>query len=399
MLALACAIAITVLIIGLHVLHFRAFKPEPLLTSATLYNLIKIAFGFAAGVGGVVALVTAYRRQRVAEIAQELAGRSEQREVTRLLNERYATAAGQLGHDSPAIRLAGVYAMASLADDWPEQQQTCVDVLCAYLRMPYQPRPSDDAPAGDHQAYRALSEVRRTVITVITARLQQDAKRPLGVQDWRGLSLDFTGAAIDGGNFSQAQFTGQVSFKDAEFSGGDISFYGADLSGPVSFDGARFYGGAVRFDDANFSGYAVTFYHADFSGGEVSFDGAKFSAGVVRFDNARFGGASVSFRNAHFSAGTVRFDSVVFNAGTTDFESANFSGTEITFWHTKFSGGTVSFPHAGFSGGSVSLESADFSGGTVDFSMSDWTHGRPLLPAWQSPPASVLMPLQLPPGP
>jgi ElaB/YqjD/DUF883 family membrane-anchored ribosome-binding protein len=36
---------------------------------------------------------------------------------TRTLNERFATAADQLGSDKPAVRLAGVYAMAGLADD------------------------------------------------------------------------------------------------------------------------------------------------------------------------------------------------------------------------------------------------------------------------------------------
>jgi hypothetical protein len=55
---------------------------------------------------------------------------------TRTLNERFATAAEQLGSDKPAVRPAGVYAMAGLADDWEENRQTCVDVLCAYLRMP-----------------------------------------------------------------------------------------------------------------------------------------------------------------------------------------------------------------------------------------------------------------------
>lgn len=52
---------------------------------------------------------------------------------TRTLNERFATAAGELGSDKPAIRLAGVYAMAGLADDWVENRQTCVDVA---LRVP-----------------------------------------------------------------------------------------------------------------------------------------------------------------------------------------------------------------------------------------------------------------------
>jgi hypothetical protein len=58
-------------------------------------------------------------------------------ELTRTLNERFATAADQLGSDKPAVRLAGVHAMAGLADGWEANRQTRVDVVCAYLRMPY----------------------------------------------------------------------------------------------------------------------------------------------------------------------------------------------------------------------------------------------------------------------
>ena len=155
-LALALAFAAAVTIAGLHFLHFHRLKPEPVLSAASLYNLLKVAFAFAAGVGGVFALVTAYRRQRVAEFAQELADRAEDREAARLFNERFGDAAGQLGHDNAAVRLAGVYAMARLADDWPAQRQTCVDVLCAYLRMPYQPDPGPAAPPVLQQAFRSL---------------------------------------------------------------------------------------------------------------------------------------------------------------------------------------------------------------------------------------------------
>jgi ABC-type transporter Mla subunit MlaD len=49
---------------------------------------------------------------------------------TRTLNERFATAAEQLGSDKPAVRLAGVYAIAGLADDWNENRQTC-SMSCA----------------------------------------------------------------------------------------------------------------------------------------------------------------------------------------------------------------------------------------------------------------------------
>jgi hypothetical protein len=72
----------------------------------------------------------------------------------------------------PAVRLAGAYAMAGLADDWPENRQTCVDVLCAYLRLPYDPEPGDGATPADRAAHRANREVCRTIIRVIGAHLR-----------------------------------------------------------------------------------------------------------------------------------------------------------------------------------------------------------------------------------
>ncbi|HXT88128.1 MAG TPA: AAA family ATPase, partial [Trebonia sp.] len=78
--------------------------------------------------GGVVALVVAYRRQHVGEAA-------EAREHGRALTDRLGAAAEQLGSERPAVRIAGAYAMARLADDWPQARQTCINVLCGYLRL------------------------------------------------------------------------------------------------------------------------------------------------------------------------------------------------------------------------------------------------------------------------
>src|SRR6516165_4724553 len=108
---------------------------------------------------------------------------------TRTLNERFATAAGQLGSDKPAIRLAGVYAMAGLADDWEENRQTCVDVLCGYLRMPYDPDPGE---GKFRLVFLADREVRHTVIRVITAHLRDGAG-----PSWQGRNFDFTGVVFD----------------------------------------------------------------------------------------------------------------------------------------------------------------------------------------------------------
>lgn len=63
-----------------------------------------------AGAGALVALVVAYRRQRVAE------------DRTPVFNDRFTAIAAQLGADKAAVRLAGVHAMAGLADDWAENR-------------------------------------------------------------------------------------------------------------------------------------------------------------------------------------------------------------------------------------------------------------------------------------
>ncbi|HEV8275321.1 MAG TPA: pentapeptide repeat-containing protein [Streptosporangiaceae bacterium] len=255
--------------------------------------MAQLVFASVAGAGALVALVVAYRRQRVAET-------SSAHERTRVLNERFTTIAAQLGDDQAAVRLAGVHAMAGLADDWDENRQTCVDVLCAYLRMPYDPDPGDEAPAGERLSFRSRREVRHTVIRVITARLQRDA-----AVSWQGLSFDFTGVVFDGGNFSRAVFSGgEVDFRDAAFSVGEVSFVGAVFSGgTVNFRGAEFSGGTVDFDSTEFSGGEVDFRSAEFSGGEVSFVGAGFFGGTVQFGGAVFSSGTVDFGGAGFSGG------------------------------------------------------------------------------------------------
>src|SRR5690348_13850081 len=123
--------------------------------------------------------------------------------------------------------------MAGLADDWPESRQTCVDVLCGYLPMPYEPDPGQNAPRPERFALQASREVRHTVIRMITAHLKADA-----AVSWQGMNFDFTGVVFDGGDFAGAGFSGgRVIFSGAVFSGGEVDFRGARFSGTeVSFE-------------------------------------------------------------------------------------------------------------------------------------------------------------------
>src|SRR3954447_22315262 len=128
----ALLIAATVFAVTWNLLDAQGLEHERRLPSKTLFDLVKLSFGVVAGAGALVALVVAYRRQRVDEEAAL-------REATRLHTERFTTAVSQLGEESAAVRLGGVHALAGLADDAPtrELRQTCIDVLCAFLRLPY----------------------------------------------------------------------------------------------------------------------------------------------------------------------------------------------------------------------------------------------------------------------
>jgi hypothetical protein len=122
-------------------------------------GVLQLVFASVAGAGALVALIVAYRRQKIAEADSA-------HDRTRVFNERFTAIAAQLGDAQPAVRLAGVHAMAGLADDWQAHRQTCIDVLCAYLRMPYEPDPGEAAPVAERLAFRASREVRLTVLGV-----------------------------------------------------------------------------------------------------------------------------------------------------------------------------------------------------------------------------------------
>ena len=274
----ALAVSFTVAVVGLAGLAWLAWAllglagyrrhGAPALKDTV--SVLQLVFATVAGAGALVALIVAYRRQKIAE-ADSVHDR------TRVFNERFTAIATQLGDAQPAVRLAGVHAMAGLADDWKQNRQTCVDVLCAYLRLPYDPDPGDDAAPAERTAYRANREVRHTIIRLIGAHL-----RPGAAVSWQGLNFDFTGVIFDGGDFRGAEFS----------------------SGLAVFDGAEFSGGTVRFNRAKFSGGRGLLRRrqvlrrrdhassaAEFSGGTVSFRDtssltARFASTVPSFPAA-----------------------------------------------------------------------------------------------------------------
>jgi hypothetical protein len=82
---------------------------------------------------------------------------------------RKALTVAQLGHDEPIVCLAGADATAALADDWEHGRQTCIDVLCPYVRMSYRPDPGQDVPAVERLVLSRDQSVRHTIIGIIPA--------------------------------------------------------------------------------------------------------------------------------------------------------------------------------------------------------------------------------------
>ncbi|MET8853320.1 pentapeptide repeat-containing protein [Amycolatopsis sp. NPDC004625] len=274
-------------------------------------ELIKTGLTVGAGTGGVVALVLTGRRQWATE---HDAGE-------RRLTELYVKAVEQLGSEKAAVRQGGLYALERVAQGNPDQRQTVVNVLCAYLRAPFSvpgaprpgrrrgiSRPADPPRVALDELSAQEREVRRTAQRILGFHLRPgpNGRHPADTF-WAGIDLDLAGAVLidfDFGRcraaqarFDEARFLGDVTFRQAEFTG-DAWFRDAKFTEEAWFHGARF-GGAAMFESATFTEDAMF--------GEVSvttlttFEGATFT-GEAWFRGAKFAGVPV-FRKAKFARG------------------------------------------------------------------------------------------------
>lgn len=264
---------------------------------------LKTAASIGLGTGGVVALVLAARRQRYTELTlehqysvlaqQRAADAANERDAKeRRVTELYIKAAEQLGSDRAPVRMAGLYALERVGADNAEQRTTILEVICAYLRMPFNPpAPLTPSPEGQPSASdieaRLELEVRLTAQRILTRHLHNknaptttispfwgtDKSNPvidlsgatlirfeidectIADADFRGTHFyestnisrsDFTGRAI----FSGAVFDGHVDIVDCQFRT-DAIFSSANFKRSTRLDGTQFHGD-VSFERANF---------------------------------------------------------------------------------------------------------------------------------------------------
>lgn len=223
-------------------------------------DAIRTASSIVLGAGGGAALLLAARRQRTSEL--DLVQKDHDA-TERRVTELYGKAADQLGNDKAPVRLAGLYALERLAEDNTAHRQTIVNLVCAYLRMPFEPPVDAGGRTRPRDENRVQElEVRKAAQSMLVSHLRQ------GEGHWAGIDLNLTNATlvrltmthaeVRSATFAGARFVGLVTLRGSVF-------------GKADFRGARF-AGLTDFRNAEFTRELALLRGAEFEG-EVDFGG------------------------------------------------------------------------------------------------------------------------------
>ena len=280
--------------------------------------------------------------------------------------ERFLKAVELLDSAHSYTRLGGVHALVGLADEYLANEslsaeekraegQRIVDVLCAYIRDPFelafrydelsQNKPSQHGVYGDnHQDFYmhkaellAEAKVRQRALQEIHRRVRhfpQGDRRSYVEGLWSGFEYDFSNSVFfypvdmkDSWYQNSVDFSGCTYYASAEFSGStyersayfcDSTYYDwvffnnstycgeAQWSGSTYHDSARFnwsvyygevsfhdsvYGGSVFFDQSLYYDEAL-FYSSTYRG-EAGFDGSLYWGSVFVSDSVFDGEVSL----------------------------------------------------------------------------------------------------------
>lgn len=261
-------------------LYFFGNDPK----GSTRLEAIRIASTVVVGTGGAAALLLAARRQRFSELDG----------TERRITELQTKAAEQLGHEKAAVRLAGLHSLERLANDHPSHRQTIVDIICAYLRMPFTPPPdrlparpiagnlrNRREPAWQRRSFETSvsnslieerfqeQQVRQTAQRILQAHLTPNRRWkkswPRNPYFWKDIRLDLSGATLENLDLARCEITSGL-FNGCHFIGRRTCFSFACVRGGMLFRGAKFSANKTNFSFVRFHGAVTAFDHASFDG-------------------------------------------------------------------------------------------------------------------------------------
>ncbi|MET0133182.1 MAG: pentapeptide repeat-containing protein [Kibdelosporangium sp.] len=294
---------------------------------ATLREAFRPGGRAPAAVVGLYALWLADRRRKVDEERQEIERRRHdlenqrhsleqarqhletqrvQHDRERSTDERFARAIELLGNPADQVRVGALHALAGLTRNRPEYTQTVLDVLCAYLRRPF-----DHAHyarlRGDDKIEESTEADRERQVRLTAQRLIGELLPQSGNGRGPTYDLDLTGAALEYFDLSE-RVVGQLTARSVNLYEAN-AFGGMEIYGDAWFTAAHSWG--------QFMAQGTTFHkRAWFSNFEadqlVDFKQSKFD-GVTKLAQAKFQG-KVVLRGSRFSQ-PVDLNHSSFNGG------------------------------------------------------------------------------------
>lgn len=283
---------------------------------------VKTTLTAIGGIGGVGYLVIKYRERSASERGEA--------------DEKLLHAVQQLGDTSAQVRIAGVYALADVADTYGgTYPQRAINILCGYLKTDRTQRSEPGKTA--HETNNKDNEIKTTplnkdraiesaILQVLAEHLRttrlasiNTRKSPsidltievaCGPGAWSSCELDLHGATLtepvnlsdcyirslnmqnvtlfNQFSLSNSHIVGRANFHSATFKQ-EVNFEGTHFEFPTSFDCVAFEKDA-RFNKSVFS-YMSSFESAEFAK-SAWFENANFN--IIGFIKTRFYG------NAHF---------------------------------------------------------------------------------------------------
>ena len=295
--------------------------------------------------------------------------------------ERYLKAVELLDSSHSYTRLGGVHALVGLADECLADEslsveekhtegQRIVDILCAYIRSPFelafrydelsQDKPSPHGVYGDnHQDFYmhraellAEAKVRQQALQEIHRRLRhfpQGDRRSYVEGSWSGFEYDFSNSVFfypvdmkDSWYQNSVDFSGCTYYASAEFSGStyersayfcDSTYYDWVFFNNSTYCGEAQWSGSTYHDSARFSWsvyYGEVSFHDSFYGGSVFFDQSLYYDEALFYSSAYRGEAGFDgslYRGSVFVSDSV-FEGAVSLYGSVFCGTLNF-GTDF----------------------------------------------------------------------
>jgi hypothetical protein len=274
--------------------------------------------GLAAG--SVVALYALWlndRRRRVDEerqllenARQELENARVSHERERAADERFLRAVELLGHDADQVRVGALHALAGLARSRPSYTQDVLDVICSYLRRPFE-HPEYVTARGDNATVPDLAESDRWLVVRLTAqRLLADLLPHVDAEDAPAYDLDLTGATLEYCDLSY-RVIGQLRARNMKLFQSN-SFHHCVIHGKVWFTNTESWGRLYL--------HTMEFHDKAYFSRMRLHDIVDFSRTVFHEDTR--------FENTTFESPT-HFDDTVFE-GKADFSTTTFVTTTVT---------------------------------------------------------------------